>query len=342
MASWNVFHLGLILFSLVFAVLADDDNLWIYPTEPGPSNNFVANPTFTLGSKQTIEWTTTLNSYSIALFQQQIDLESGIEIETIYQSSRNGSGDKSFKWTVQTYDANRTLSPVYFFWINPGSSAGFTSHYFNITKDDTANAVALSSVTTSSSTTSQPTTSSPSTTTPSSASSTSSTSITPTSTFITSARPAATTTTPASTIIPAIFNKSTSDYPDASVIKVALGVGLGLGIPLVLIAGIWIGLKAVQQRRAASLSSSSRNSDHPNDREAINPQQRGWQMNPLPGGGRTDQKRITPVVEAPYFQRVAEVDGPWLAHGRVYGRMHEAPGDLPPRVELDAGHHRWI
>ncbi|KAK0654299.1 hypothetical protein DIS24_g5357 [Lasiodiplodia hormozganensis] len=336
MASWNVFHLGLILFSLVFAVLADDDNLWIYPTEPGPSNNFVANPAFTLGSKQTIEWTTTLNFYSVALFQQQIDLESGIEIETIYQSSRSGSGDRSFKWTVQTYDANRTISPVYFFWINPGSSAGFTSHYFNITKDDTANAVALSSATTSSSTTSQPTTSSTTAATPSS---TTSTSITPASTLLTSVRPAGTT-VPASTSIPAVFNKSTSGYPDASVIKVALGVGLGLGIPLVLIAGVWIGLKAVQQRRAASLS--SRNGDHPNDREATNPQQRGWQMNPLPGGRGTDQKRITPVVEAPYFQRVAEVDGPWLAHGRVYGRVHEAPGDLPPRVELDAGLYRWI
>lgn len=117
-----------------------------------------------------------------------------------------------------------------------------------------------------------------------------------------------------------------------------MGVGLGLGIPLVLIAGIWIGLKAVRQRRAAL-----HNGDHPDGRGAINPQQqRGWQMGPLPVGGRTNQKRITAVVEAPYFQRVAEVDGPWAAHGRVYGRVHEAPGDLPPRVELDAGHHRWI
>ncbi|KAH7062607.1 hypothetical protein B0J12DRAFT_724609 [Macrophomina phaseolina] len=322
MAVWYTFHRCLFLLSLVCAAIADDDNLWIYPTEPGPSNNFVANPSFTLGSKQTIEWTTTLDSYYIALFQQQIDPASGIQIETIYSVSGSGSGDQTFKWPVQTYDADRTKSPVYFFWINPGSSTGFTSHYFNISEGDTASAVA-SSATTTSSTVSQSTTSSttPSSTTPSSTTST--TSNTAARTLVTSARPTATT-PPSTSSTAAGGGNTTSNSPDVSIIKVALGVGLGLGIPLVLFAGIWIGLKAVRQRRPSSRSGYQ----HYNDQNAISQQggggegREGWPMVPLPGG--VDQKS-TPVVEAPYFQSTAE-----------------APGDLPPPAELDSGHHRWI
>ena len=62
------------------------DNLFIFPTAPGPNNNFVADLSWTLGSTQKIQWTTTLDSYRISLFQQAISASSGDELMTIYRT----------------------------------------------------------------------------------------------------------------------------------------------------------------------------------------------------------------------------------------------------------------
>ena len=51
--------------------------------------------------------------------------------------------------------------------------------------------------------------------------------------------------------IPTADIESESNINDAF-LKFGLGAGVGLGIPLVLVAGIWIGLRAVKQRKSSS------------------------------------------------------------------------------------------
>ncbi|KAK5677557.1 hypothetical protein LTS10_010129 [Elasticomyces elasticus] len=152
------------------------------------------------------------------LFQQQLDPASGIPITDIYSSENVtgiSTGNQFFDWTVQLYGTSLDFSPVYFLWINPGDTYGFSCQYFNIT-------LPVTTTSTTSSTTSMSATSIPST--------------------------ASTT----STILPVAASSSSPPSPTANttVLKVGLGVGLGLGIPLALIAGIWVGMKAFRQRRS--------------------------------------------------------------------------------------------
>ena len=82
------------LVSLIAVVLSfarinvgdSSDNLFIFPTAPGPNENFVADLSFTLGSTQKIQWTTTLDSYYICLWQQAIGVSSGQQLMTIYST----------------------------------------------------------------------------------------------------------------------------------------------------------------------------------------------------------------------------------------------------------------
>lgn len=69
---------------LVHQSLADDhnNNIFIYPTAPGPSNNYVANLVFSLGSIQKIQWIANISSYSVVLYQQYLNSSAG-PIETI-------------------------------------------------------------------------------------------------------------------------------------------------------------------------------------------------------------------------------------------------------------------
>ena len=76
-----------IVLSLARVNVGDNpDNVFIFPTAPGPSNNFVADISWTLGSTQKIQWTTTVDSYYIALFQQNIDAVAGRQIQTVYST----------------------------------------------------------------------------------------------------------------------------------------------------------------------------------------------------------------------------------------------------------------
>lgn len=62
-------------------------NLFILPTAPGPINNYVADLSWTLGSTQKIQWSTTVNSYYIALFQQGFHPVPGTpKLQTIYSN----------------------------------------------------------------------------------------------------------------------------------------------------------------------------------------------------------------------------------------------------------------
>ena len=47
--------------------MSDEQNIFILPTAPGPSDSFVGNLVWPLDSIQTVQWTTTLDSYHIDL-----------------------------------------------------------------------------------------------------------------------------------------------------------------------------------------------------------------------------------------------------------------------------------
>ena len=80
---------SLFAFMLSFARISVGDsttNLFIFPTAPGPNENYVADLSWTLGSTQKIQWTTTIDSYYIALYQQALGQDSGQQLQTIYRT----------------------------------------------------------------------------------------------------------------------------------------------------------------------------------------------------------------------------------------------------------------
>ncbi|KAL9069377.1 MAG: hypothetical protein Q9161_005542 [Pseudevernia consocians] len=85
-------------------------NLFILPTAPGPNNNFVADLAWAIGSLQKIQWTTTLDSYYIDLYQQVMGESFAQQLPTLYSVTTGGSGQQSFNWEVQTYTSNITFS----------------------------------------------------------------------------------------------------------------------------------------------------------------------------------------------------------------------------------------
>ena len=150
-------------------------------------------------------------------------------------SDSSGGGQQSFNWRVQTYDADRSISPVYYLFLNSGDTQRFTSHYFNITTQ----AQSSSSLSSSSS---------------SSISITALTSSTPLPTSMIASTSLSVPLQKSSDTAPASPSSASSN---TETVKVGLGVGLGLGIPLVLIAGIWIGLKMVKARQPSSRDTGS-------------------------------------------------------------------------------------
>jgi hypothetical protein len=80
--------LFVVSFHFAFSDDADDADRWIVPTEPGPSNNFGANLVWSEGSTATLEWTSTLDSYVIDLYQQGLDPPSGSRVDTVFSKER--------------------------------------------------------------------------------------------------------------------------------------------------------------------------------------------------------------------------------------------------------------
>jgi hypothetical protein len=158
-------------------------------------------------------------------------------------------GNSQFRWRVQTYTSDTSVSPVYFLWLNP-NGGGYTSHYFNMTAaklDTSTSEQSSSSHIQTTSATQAPLSNS---LIPSSTTSASSSAIMPQSV---PASPSQTDPAPPPSTAPASSNDSDSSE---TTLKVGFGVGLGVGIPLILLAGVWIGLKVVKQRRAHSRSPS--------------------------------------------------------------------------------------
>ena len=74
-----------IVLSLARITVGDgSSDLFIYPTAPGPNQNFVADLVWTIGSIQKIQWTTTYDSYDIYLWQQASGQSAAGRLESIY------------------------------------------------------------------------------------------------------------------------------------------------------------------------------------------------------------------------------------------------------------------
>ncbi|MDI1488755.1 MAG: hypothetical protein OHK93_008031 [Ramalina farinacea] len=211
---------------------------FLVPGPTGPDKDFSADLTWTLGSLQVIQWSTNLDSYDINLYQQGTDPPPDHQPGTIYSVGSGGAGEQIFRWQVQTYNTNLTFGHVFFLWLAPGDTQGFTSHYFNIT-DQAQSTSGTSSPTAFASSTSLASSTTAFTSPTSLASSITASSISSTP----SQRSSQTPVTP-----PASASSNTKS------LKVGLGVGLGIGIPLVLLAGMWIGLRLVRSRHSSSRS----------------------------------------------------------------------------------------
>jgi len=126
------------------------------------------------------------------------------------------------EWVVDVMDLNLDDSPIFLLWLNyTGSSpSGFTSPYFNITRE---------AVSTSSSSTTKPTSTSTSTSTASSSTQARSDSPTAQSAASNNGDP------------------NSGGLSDSA--KVGLGVGIGIGMPLLICFGILIGLQVRRHRK---------------------------------------------------------------------------------------------
>ena len=77
-----------ILLNLVSVLVGDSpDDSFISPPTMGTNGIFVANLVWSLGATQKIQWTTTLDSYNISLWQQAIDQSAGTWLATLYSTS---------------------------------------------------------------------------------------------------------------------------------------------------------------------------------------------------------------------------------------------------------------
>ncbi|KAL4737796.1 hypothetical protein BDV11DRAFT_190794 [Aspergillus similis] len=185
---------------------ADDENHFM-----NPSSWTGINPEWKLGEEQVIAWETTLEVFNISFWQQSLFQQTAASQGNVYSKIHASDKVTNFSWVVQLYGFDLDYSNVFFFWINSDTPDGFISAYFNITEPDP---------------TSKDTDNATLSTASSNATSTSSTSS------------------------PVITDPSNSSLPQAAddsepgltaTAKVALGVGLGVGLPIlgVLAVLIW-------------------------------------------------------------------------------------------------------
>ncbi|KAL4882885.1 hypothetical protein BJY04DRAFT_186241 [Aspergillus karnatakaensis] len=205
-----------ILAILTLLARAKDDNNHF----TNPSSWTGINPEWQLGDQQVIAWKTTLGTFNISIWQQSLFQQTAASQGNVYSKIHASDKVTNFTWTVQLYGFDLDYSNVFFFWINSDTPNGFTSAYFNITRPDPATETSSS---TASSTATSP---------PNATSSVSSPATTESFTPI-----------PQPTV--------TEDPGLTTTAKVALGVGLGVGLPILATLAVLLW----QRSRAAAPSS---------------------------------------------------------------------------------------
>jgi hypothetical protein len=163
----------MILFAFALALLlapalgsTDPNGLFTNPYSTGFGQGFGSNLVWQLGSTQTLAWTTALTTYNITLWQQSTTqnrarmASSPIFSESLASGKvpvltglglANSPGQTSKTWLVDTIDLNLDDSAVFLLWINytelATTSNGFTSAYFNISRNSISSASSAQSAT---------------------------------------------------------------------------------------------------------------------------------------------------------------------------------------------------
>lgn len=84
MTTMRLLSLFVIVLGFARINVADGDNLFIFPNAPGPGQNYVGDLSWSIGSSQKIQWTTTIDSYNITLWQQSMEWNSAQALASIY------------------------------------------------------------------------------------------------------------------------------------------------------------------------------------------------------------------------------------------------------------------
>ena len=82
MTTMWLLSLSVIMLSIERTNVAD--NVFIFPSVPAPGQNYVGDLSWSIGSSQKIQWTTTVDSYNTTLWQQSLELDSAQGLASIY------------------------------------------------------------------------------------------------------------------------------------------------------------------------------------------------------------------------------------------------------------------
>ncbi|KEZ40828.1 hypothetical protein SAPIO_CDS8023 [Scedosporium apiospermum] len=243
---WVISLLGLC--GLASAI--DSNGIFSHPPKSGPSLFYLDNIVLTLGDTEELKWSTGMTSYTLTLWQQFLNGGARGDATAILKKEGGDPEPGGTTWKVQTYGFDLDDSPIFFFGIGFDGSggSGFTSHYFNITRERPSSTSSSSTSTSSTSSSSGPTSSDSS---------------------------------------PAIATSNTDGNSASSAsdpsLRLGLGLGLGLGIPLVaLISGLisYIVFKKRSARNNAVPSDPRTASYVPSQAEWHTPE--GWAQTPSP------------------------------------------------------------
>ncbi|KAJ9662743.1 hypothetical protein H2198_001192 [Neophaeococcomyces mojaviensis] len=199
---------------------------WVVPPTFGTVGDYSNLPSYGIGNTQTINWTTTQQDTQIWLLHDgegftctQLNLG-----KTWCASLLTGNRGQSWNWPIQQPTNYSSSATVYYLQMRSSSlSSLFTSHYFNI--------LPQSLLPQSSTTTSSTSTRSSSSTSTSSASTT-------TGTTTTTSGSSSTTSTTASITSASATSTAIADTGLSSGTKTAIGVAVGVGVPLIALLAV--------------------------------------------------------------------------------------------------------
>ncbi|KAI0104274.1 hypothetical protein GGR51DRAFT_572737 [Nemania sp. FL0031] len=137
LAVWVAMTL-LLLITSARATSKDAGQFFSPPNAVTGTHDYSTNPVYHLGQKQTIKFTTIYQNYKIDLWQQRLHKNAASVGPAVFQTT--GGAVTQFDWIVQAYQFDLSSSDMFFFWLTSTDntkSQSFTSHYFNITQDDT-------------------------------------------------------------------------------------------------------------------------------------------------------------------------------------------------------------
>ncbi|KAH9908658.1 hypothetical protein F4778DRAFT_356942 [Xylariomycetidae sp. FL2044] len=110
---------------------------FLQPWTAGPSNDYTENQNFQLGSTIQLAWSTTFEKNPVLQLRQDSHPEDGVGVPVVVlDDSVDGS---AYTWTVAYHGMNPSLTNVFYFFMQDQSANTLTSsHYFNISGEETS------------------------------------------------------------------------------------------------------------------------------------------------------------------------------------------------------------